>query len=106
MIEKTMRMSDLYDFYESLLTFKQKDYMKLYYFDDYSLGEIAEHFDVSRQAVYDTLKRTEKQLEELEDKLALLTKFQRRSDLLDQMKQWAASKEKVLALVDSLENLD
>lgn len=106
MIEKTMRMSDLFDFYEPLLTSKQRDYMKLYYFDDYSLGEIAEHFNVSRQAVYDTLKRTETLLEELEDKLALLAKFQRRTELLEQLKQQVSSEEKVLALVDSLEKLD
>ncbi|HET7657851.1 MAG TPA: putative DNA-binding protein [Bacillales bacterium] len=106
MIEKTMRMSNLFDFYGSLLTSKQRDYMQLYYFDDYSLGEIAEQFDVSRQAVYDTLRRTETMLEEFEEKLALLTKFQRRSELLDELKQLAPQNGKVLALVDSLESLD
>ncbi|HET7616093.1 MAG TPA: sigma factor-like helix-turn-helix DNA-binding protein, partial [Bacillales bacterium] len=83
-----------------------QDTMTLYYFDDYSLGEIAEQFGVSRQAIYDTLKRTESMLEEFEEKLALLSKFQKRTTLLDDLKQLAASDEKVLAIVDSLEKLD
>lgn len=36
------------------------NYMELYYADDFSLGEIAEEYHVSRQAVYDNIKRTEK----------------------------------------------
>ncbi|WP_336968253.1 sigma factor-like helix-turn-helix DNA-binding protein, partial [Bacillus cereus] len=50
MLEKTTRMNYLFDFYQSLLTQKQRSYMSLYYLDDLSLGEIAEEFDVSRQA--------------------------------------------------------
>ena len=65
-IEKTNRINALFDFYEPLLTEKQMTYIALYYRDDYSLGEIAENFEVSRQAVYDNIKRTEKILEEYE----------------------------------------
>ncbi len=78
MLEKTTRMNYLFDFYQSLLTQKQRSYMSLYYLDDLSLGEIAEEFDVSRQAVYDNIKRTEAMLEEYEEKLMLLHKFQAR----------------------------
>ena len=56
--------------------------MSLYYLDDLSLGEIAEEFDVSRQAVYDNIKRTEAMLEEYEEKLVLLKSFKSDSDLL------------------------
>ena len=56
--------------------------MSLYYLDDLSLGEIAEEFDVSRQAVYDNIKRTEAMLEEYEEKLVLLQKFQERQRLV------------------------
>ena len=79
---KTTRMNYLFDFYQSLLTQKQRSYMSLYYLDDLSLGEIAEEFDVSRQAVYDNIKRTEAMLEEYEEKLVLLQSFKSDSDLL------------------------
>ena len=58
-------MNLLVEFYGSLLTDKQLEYMELYYGDDYSLGEIAEEFDVSRQAVYDNIRRSAKLLENI-----------------------------------------
>lgn len=87
MLEKTTRMNYLYDFYQSLLTPKQRNYMALYYLDDYSLGEISEEYNVSRQAVYDNIKRTEAMLEEYEEKLSLFSKFQERSKLINTMKE-------------------
>lgn len=50
-------MNLLFDFYQELLTTKQKAYVSFYYLDDYSLGEIAEEFEVSRQAIYDNIKK-------------------------------------------------
>ena len=87
MLEKTTRMNYLYDFYQSLLTPKQQSYMSLYYLDDYSLGEIAEEYEVSRQAVYDNIKRTEAMLEEYEEKLLLFQKFQERSKTIHACKR-------------------
>ncbi len=65
-------MNSLFEFYGPLLTDKQHAYLALYYGDDYSLGEIATEFNVSRQAVYDNIRRTEASLEEYEQKLHLL----------------------------------
>lgn len=59
--------------------------MKMYYFEDYSLAEISEVAKVSRQAVYDTLKRTEKLLESYENKLSLHEKFTRRMEIINQI---------------------
>ncbi|MEH7106927.1 MULTISPECIES: putative DNA-binding protein [Bacillaceae] len=110
MLEKTTRMNYLYDFYNSLLTEKQQSYMSLYYLDDYSLGEIAEEYDVSRQAVYDNIKRTEAMLEEYEEKLLLFQKFQNRSRLIRHLKDLInadnPSKQAMLDAVAELENLD
>lgn len=86
-------MNYLFDFYQSLLTQKQRSYMSLYYLDDLSLGEIAEEFDVSRQAVYDNIKRTEAMLEEYEEKLVLLQKFQERQRLVAKLKQLISEEE-------------
>nr|WP_205665694.1 putative DNA-binding protein [Anoxybacter fermentans] len=73
-MEKKIRMGELYDFYGQLLTSRQQEFMELYYQHDLSLGEIAEKFAVSRQAVYDNLRRSEELLKEYEAKLKLLAK--------------------------------
>ncbi len=84
--------------------------MSLYYLDDFSLGEIADEYGVSRQAVYDNIKRTEAMLEEYEEKLLLFDKFQRRSKLLNEIKvvlnEDAPSKQALLEAVAELEKLD
>lgn len=105
-----MRINYLFDFYQSLLTEKQKSYMSLYYLDDYSLGEIADEYDISRQAVYDNIKRTEAMLEEYEMKLLLFQKFQERTMWIAKMKELidteTYSKDDLLAAVIELEKLD
>lgn len=110
MLEKTTRMNYLYDFYQSLLTEKQQSYMALYYLDDFSLGEIAEEYHVSRQAVYDNIKRTEAMLEEYEAKLLLFEKFQQRSTLIEKLKEEVDTssneKSRMLDMIAELEKLD
>ena len=86
-LEKTTRVNFLFDFYQSLLTDKQRLYMQLYYLDDLSLGEIAEEYDVSRQAVYDNVRRTEAMLEDYEAKLNLFSKFEGRIDIVERLEQ-------------------
>lgn len=107
MLDKTTRINYLYDFYQALLTPKQKNYMAFYYLDDFSLGEIAEQYNVSRQAVYDNIKRTEAMLEEYEEKLGLFAKFQERDQLLSRLKELLGNpSDKVLEIIDRLENME
>ncbi|WNF31802.1 putative DNA-binding protein [Aeribacillus composti] len=109
LLEKTTRMNYLFDFYQSLLTPKQKSYMSLYYLDDYSLGEIAEEYNVSRQAVYDNIKRTEMMLEEYEQKLQLFKKFKERKKIIEKLKGLpfqSEMKEEFDRLLHLLEKLD
>ncbi|OPY58182.1 MAG: putative DNA-binding protein [Pelotomaculum sp. PtaU1.Bin035] len=82
MLEKVAWMNLLYDFYGQLLTERQKIFMELYYCQDLSLGEIAGDYDVTRQAVHDTLKRAGQLLEDYEEKLGLVTKFKKERDKL------------------------
>ena len=110
LLEKTTRMNFLFDFYQALLTDKQRSYMELYYLDDHSLGEIAESYNISRQAVYDNIRRTEAMLEEYEDKLNLFEKFQQRQQVLKQLtnaiQDEASTIEAKLALVEQLKESD
>ena len=110
LLEKTTRMNFLFDFYQALLTDKQRSYMELYYLDDHSLGEIAESYEVSRQAVYDNIRRTEAMLEEYEEKLNLLSKFQERQALLETLEKAIqednSSKEEMLTLIEQLKESD
>jgi uncharacterized protein len=72
MIDKVTRVVNLYDLYGTLLTNRQRELVEMYYFDDWSLAEIAEHLEISRQAVHDNLRRAEEQLESYEQALRLL----------------------------------
>ncbi|MCI1923050.1 MAG: putative DNA-binding protein [Lentilactobacillus buchneri] len=89
-LEKTNYINSLFEFYEPLLTKKQANYIQLYYADDFSLGEIAEEYEISRQAVYDNIRRSEKILQQYEDKLNLYHSFIERNDKLDQIQAYVA----------------
>lgn len=82
-IEKTNRMNALFEFYAPLLTDKQMNYIELYYAEDYNLAEIAEEFGVSRQAVYDNIKRTERILENYEKKLHMYSDYLVRGQIIE-----------------------
>lgn len=71
-MDKTIYYNQLYDQYQSLLTKKQQQYFEDYYFSNLSLSEMAENYQVSRNAIYGQLKLIEKKLEEFEQKLQLI----------------------------------
>ena len=75
MLKKTIKITMLFDFYGSLLTEKQQKIIKNYFYDDLSLAEIADNIGISRQGVYDHLHRSEESLEDYEDNLGLLKKY-------------------------------
>lgn len=74
-MDKKIRNSLLFDFYGSLLTIRQCEIVEMYYNGDYSLSEIAEELNITRQGVLDNIKRAEKSLYEFEEKLGLLDRF-------------------------------
>ena len=60
--------------YGELLTEKQREYFEDYYFNNLSFSEMAENYDVSRNAIFKQLHITTDKLEEYEAKLGLLKK--------------------------------
>ena len=68
MIDKLFEIGLLYDFYSELLTPHQKDICRLYFEDNYTLGEIADETGISRQAVHDAVSKSEKSLRGYEEK--------------------------------------
>ena len=86
-MSKNLSVSVLMDFYGALLTDKQKEALELYYNQDFSLAEIAEHMDISRQGVRDFIKRGEKQLLDFEEGLGLLKRFSKISENLSELSE-------------------
>lgn len=82
MLDKVLKISLLYDFYGALLTEKQQRCVELHFFQDLSLSEIAEQLSVSRQAVYDLLRRSEQILDEHEAKLQLAARYDKERKVL------------------------
>ncbi|EHO51134.1 putative DNA-binding protein [Lentilactobacillus kisonensis] len=109
-LEKNNYINSLFEFYEPLLTRKQANYIQLYYADDFSLGEIAEEYDVSRQAVYDNIRRSEKILQQYEDKLNLYHSFVDRNNKLDKIQTYVKKNypgdTKLNKLITSLETTE
>ena len=86
---KDLHIAVLFDFYGAMLTEKQKDVIDLYYNEDLSLAEIAEHEGISRQGVRDNIKRGEAYLLELEEKLRFAENYHRLVAMLDRVDELA-----------------
>lgn len=87
LIEKSIELINLYDRYQGLLTTKQRMYFEQYYFDDFSITEISENQEVSRNAVHDLIKRTIQKLYDYEEKLGLYEQAKRQAKILEQLEQ-------------------
>ena len=74
-MEKFVERTLLYDFYGELLTKRQQQIYESVVLEDYSLSEVAEELNISRQGVHDMIKRCNHTLEEYESRLHLVEKF-------------------------------
>ena len=72
-IENIVEKGELLDKYGALLTDRQRDCLDLYYNENLTLAEIAEHFHISRQAVHDAMRHGEEQLMTYESALHLVS---------------------------------
>jgi len=74
-LDTNVRINWLLDFYGAMLTARQRALMEMHYCDDLSLSEISETLNITRQAVHDSLRRSERTLENYEKKLGLVSRY-------------------------------
>jgi predicted DNA-binding protein YlxM (UPF0122 family) len=92
-MDEIYTISLLLDFYGQMVTKRQYEILDLHYNNDYSLGEIAQELNISRQGVYDNIKRGKAALFDMEQKLGLVGRFNKQ-------------KEKASEILRLLENID
>ncbi|MBQ4527674.1 MAG: DNA-binding protein [Clostridia bacterium] len=84
---KNLKVAYLLDFYGNLFADKQRDILEMYYQEDMSLAEIASSVGITRQGVYDNIKRGEKEILSMESKLMLMDRFLEISDSIDKIEE-------------------
>ncbi len=104
-LDKSLRVIELYELYQELLTTKQREYVELYYYEDLSITEISENLGVSRNAVHDLLKRTVAKLEDFELKLHMREHYKIRKKLHKRLKDLVKD-ETILDVLKDLEKVE
>lgn len=82
-MEKNIEISILSQIYKDVLTEKQFEILDQYYNNDYSLSEIAENYNITRQAVRDNIKNGESKLYDLENKLGIMKKNEKQQKIIE-----------------------
>ena len=110
MSDETLMRTMLFDFYGELLTDKQREYYDLHYNEDLSLQEIAEQSGVSRQAVWDIIRRAQAAMTEMEEKTGFVARAARRRATAAEIAAEAsalpdsAQKRRIIELLGTLED--
>ncbi len=92
----------LYETYGKMLTQNMQDVFEQYYFSDLSLREIAANNEVSFQAIRDTLKKSEKQLDEMETKIGMLALKEKINELNEYVSSPNMDKEELINKINKL----
>lgn len=79
-MEKNVKVSILLEIYGAILTEKQQTFLEDYYNNDLSLAEMAENYNITRQAARDNIKKGEKKLFEFEEKLKIMENMEKREE--------------------------
>lgn len=83
MEDNRLTQTMLLDFYGDLLTDKQRECYELHCNEDLSLSEIAEQCGISRQGVWDNIRRAEASLMQIEEKTGLIGRYLASKDTID-----------------------
>lgn len=93
MLEEVVYLNELYDIYGDLLTDKQKEYFENYYFNNLSLGELADNYNISRNAIYKQINITVDKLKFYEEKLKLYKKSKKLEEIVKKIDNKEIKKE-------------
>lgn len=107
-LDEIVELSYLYDFYGALLKENHRAVFEDYILNDLSLSEIAGERKITRQGVYDIVRRCRIKLKEYEDKLQLVHKFQLTKEKLKKIETIAgqgADKEAAAAITKLAEDI-
>ena len=85
-MDERSRQVYLADIYGGLLTEKQQNILNSYLNEDMSISEIARDENISRQAAFDLLKRSEKLLEDYDEKLGLFGRYLRNREIIEKIR--------------------
>ena len=91
-MDDLVKYTELFDCYGKLLTDKQQEYFIDYYFNNLTLSELSENYQISRNAVHKQLKIVIQKLEEYEEKLGFLKKEKLIKEKLEEIKDERISK--------------
>ena len=105
-IEDNLKIVRLIDTYGALLTSKQLEIMTSYYFDNLTLSEIGDNYNISRQAVSDCLAQATKMLENYEDKLSYLKKYDNLKLRLNNLINSSTNEDVINVISEIMEMLD
>lgn len=92
-VEENIYLSKLFDAYGALLSEGQQKILSYYLNDDYTITEIAEILEISRQAVMDSINKADKKLRDFENKLQFVKKIDTLSEENALLKEKLSKKE-------------
>ncbi len=87
MNKEKLKLINLYDRYSMFLTDKQRRYFENYYFEDLSLQEIADNYNISKNAVFKQIKNVEEKLYDIENKMFDKKKVKSINEVLSKIKE-------------------
>ncbi len=86
-VEERIELALLYDFYGALLGENQKRMFEAYMMEDFGYSEIAASEGISRQGAYDAVSRATRQLHAYEEKMGLVSRFQKQQKRIEQLRE-------------------
>lgn len=84
-MEYRIYIINLYDIYSNLLTEKQQSYFEDYYFNNLSLSEMSENYNISRNGIHKQIKEAEEKLNNFEEKLKIFERNNKISNLIQKL---------------------